>query len=521
MFRAAESAAKWSMTLRALAESDDVSAARQTPQNEEANPLRERMTFCAAKAAAEWSASLRATGAADAPVLILAGPGNNGGDALMTATLLRRAGVAVMVVFNRRGVNLPPDAEAACQQFIAGGGKFLTDIPENQRFSLIVDGLFGIGLTRAPEDAHAELIRTANRLARAQNCPLLALDCPSGLCADTGFAYQPTIHATHTLAFIGAKPGLYTADGPDYCGDIRIDPLGLNADAADGKLLGVSSFAACLRARKNNTHKGLYGGVGILGGATAMQGAALLAGRAALCLGAGRVYIGMLDAKSVDFMQPELMLRQGARLFDARLDALVCGPGMGTVGQARELLLRALSLRSALVLDADALNLVAAMPALAERLESETALREAAGGSTILTPHPAEAARLLAVTVEDVQENRVESALALARKYQAWVLLKGCGSVIAHADQRWWINPTGHPGMAGPGFGDVLSGFIAALLGQGFPAGEALMAATYLHGLAAEDCAARGIGPVGLTAGEVIPAARARFNRWLARDFSS
>ena len=414
-----------------------------------------------------------------------------------------------------------PEADAASQQFIASGGKFFADIPAHTRFSLIIDGLFGIGLCRQPEGQYAALIEAANRIAREQDCPLLALDCPSGLEADTGFAHSPTIAASHTLTFITAKPGLYTGDGPDYCGAIRVADLGVQEASLkpDGYLLSPAEFLHCLEARRCNTHKGNYGNIGILGGATAMQGAVLLAGRAALRLGAGKVYVGMLDAKSVDFVQPELMLRQAARIFDTPLTALGCGPGMGQVGQARELMHRILTMQTSLILDADALNLLVSVPSLVA-MGAQIQARREQGFATIMTPHPAEAARLLGTTAALIQQKRIESALELARRFQAWVALKGCGTVIASPDGNWWINPSGNPGMAGPGFGDVLVGFIAALLGQGWAAKEALLGAVYLHGRAADDLVAAGVGPVGMTAGEVIDAARFRFNRWLARDFS-
>ncbi|MCL2075055.1 MAG: NAD(P)H-hydrate dehydratase [Betaproteobacteria bacterium] len=473
----------------------------------------------AAKETAEWAQELCRTSAD--PILVLAGVGNNGGDAISAAILLRQAGLAVITLFPGRGHVLSSETDAACQQFVASGGKFSADIPGNTRFSLIIDGLFGIGLSRPPEGHHAYLIETANRISREQNCPMLALDCPSGLDADCGFAYPPTIVASHTLTFIAAKPGLYTGDGPDYCGEIRIADLGLKdiSARADGRLLSTELFAHCLRPRPANSHKGNYGNIGILGGATAMQGAVLLAGRAALKLGAGKVYVGMFDAKAVDFVHPELMLRQAARIFDTPLAALACGPGMGLVGQAREILPRVLSMQTSLILDADALNLLASVPSLSA-MSAQIQARRKQGFPTILTPHPVEAARLLASTAAAVQQNRVGSALELARRFQAWVALKGCGSVIASPDGQWWINTSGNPGMAGPGFGDVLTGFIATLAGQGWPPKEALLTAVHLHGRAADDLVAAGIGPVGLTAGEVIDAARIRFNRWLDKDFS-
>ncbi|MDR3323410.1 MAG: NAD(P)H-hydrate epimerase, partial [Zoogloeaceae bacterium] len=195
----------------------------------------ENLMLRAGAAAFEWAVELlggaasAATGsaAAPAPTLVLAGPGNNGGDALEMARLLRRAHFPVEVVFLGEATRLPPDAAQAYQQLIAEGGQTRREIPPEPHWGLIVDGLFGIGLARPLEGDYAHLIAAAEALDQAQGCPLLALDCPSGLNADTGVSLGSTLRASHTLTFIAAKPGLYTADGPDYCGQIRIHDLRL------------------------------------------------------------------------------------------------------------------------------------------------------------------------------------------------------------------------------------------------------------------------------------------------------
>ncbi|HLO62323.1 MAG TPA: NAD(P)H-hydrate dehydratase [Azonexus sp.] len=466
----------------------------------------------AGAAAADWAARL--AGETSRPILILAGPGNNGGDAVEMARLLHERFFDVCVVFAGAPDKLPPDAAAAYQRMIAAGGHTVPNIPEDRHWSLIVDGLFGIGLTRPPEGQYAAMIVTANRLAERDAAPLLALDCPSGLHAETGIALSPTINATHTISFIGAKPGLYTADGPDCCGEIRISPLDLDIAAeteADGYLVSLGDFADRLKVRRQNTHKGSFGNAGILGGAKSMVGAALLAGRAALKLGAGRVYLGMLDpeAPSVDLLQPELMVRRADTLLQGDLQALACGPGLGRSAEALRLLEQALKAPVQLVLDADALNLLADDGRLEGNLYNRFA-------PAILTPHPAEAGRLLNCSVRDVQNDRIKAACALAERYRSHVALKGCGTVIATADGRWYINTTGNPGMATAGTGDVLSGLIVALLAQDWPPETALMAAVHLHGAAADRLVAEGIGPVGMTAGEIIDAARRCFNAWVS-----
>ncbi len=445
-------------------------------------------------------------------ILVLAGPGNNGGDAFAAAHLLHRRFFEVHTVFPGRAEHLPPDAAAAHARFSAAGLHAIEEIPRHRRWSLIIDGLFGIGLSRAVAQPYAGLIEAANRLAEQCRCPLLALDCPSGLDADTGQVRGASIRASHTISFIAGKPGLFTADGPDYCGEISIADLGLEApsmQSAPGHLLGIDSFRPHLQPRRRNSHKGNYGEAGILGGAASMAGAALLAARAALRLGSGRVYVGLLDehAPACDPLQPELMLRTPDALLAADLTALACGPGLGTSSRAVELLLAACRRDIPLVLDADALNLSAAESDLPVALATRRA-------PTLLTPHPAEAARLLGSSVAAVQADRIAAAQEIAERFHALVALKGCGTVIVAPDGRWSINATGNPGLATAGSGDVLTGMVTALLAQGWPPEAALAATVHLHGAAADRLVAQGCGPIGLGAGELIDAARHCLNQW-------
>ncbi|MEF8698681.1 MAG: NAD(P)H-hydrate dehydratase [Candidatus Accumulibacter sp. UW26] len=476
-------------------------------------PLMQR----AGLAAADLACSLSRR---DASLLILAGPGNNGGDAFVAARLLRQRRFAVSVVFLGDAGRLPRDAAAAYRRFIDEGGSVVDRVPSGPRWALIVDGLFGIGLQRPLSGPYGELVLATNALAARDRCPLLALDCPSGLDADTGNLRGESIRASHTITFIAGKPGLYTGDGPDYCGAISVAALDLDAEmllAPAARTIGRDLFVACLRPRNRNSHKGTHGSAGILGGASSMVGAVFLAGRAALRLGSGRVYLGLLDrqAPTIDLLQPELMLRQPDALLAAGLGALACGPGMGGSDEARVLLERSCALDIPLLLDADALNSMAGDP----RLQQAVAERGSRRAATLLTPHPTEAARLLGIDTAQVQADRAAAAQQLAARYQAVVLLKGCGSVVATPDGRCFVNTTGNPGLATAGTGDVLSGFVIALLAQGWPALEALLAAVHLHGMAADELVAAGCGPVGLAAGELIDSARACLNRWLARAF--
>lgn len=439
-------------------------------------PLMER----AGAAAAEFAAELMAEKAKD--ILVLAGPGNNGGDARIAAARLQEKFFRVTVASHPR------------------------ELPLERSWGLVIDGLFGIGLARPISGDYAQLVDYANRC----RCPVLALDVPSGIQSDTGQVLGCAVRATHTLTFIGLKPGLLTLDGPDHCGEIRVATLDIdlsrmksNAWVADPAL-----FRDVLTPRPRSFHKGMAGSLGILGGARGMTGAALLAGRAALAMGAGRTYVGLLEHFAVDFGAPELMLRHVDDVLGQDLDAVVAGPGLGTTQHAATLVGAVLASDWPCVLDADALNLIA---------EDED-LREACGrrsADTLLTPHPAEAGRLLQSSTEDVQTDRLAAAAALATRYNAHVVLKGNGSVIVARDGHVFINATGNPGMASAGMGDVLAGILGALLAQRLSGEAALVLGVHLHGAAADALAASGNGPVGLTAGELANAARRLWNRWI------
>ena len=473
---------------------------------ERAAPVSGTLMERAGLAAAEFARGI--CGDTAKSVLVIAGPGNNGGDAFEVAAHLKRWFFRVRVVFSGERDKLSKDARAALAKWEAEGGALERDIPGDARFDLAVDGLFGIGLTRALAGEHAALVGKLNTLGAA----ILSLDVPSGINADTGAVMGCAVRASHTLTFIAYKPGLLTLDGPDHCGELKLDTLGIDPAKLlepEGMLLGEEILVRAVTPRPRNFHKGQAGSVGVLGGAAGMVGAAVIAGRAALKCGAGRVYLGLLTPRApcVDYAQPELMLRKPKELFAKSLvNVLVAGPGMGKADSTGKLLAAALVAPVPIVVDADALNLIAASRALAASL----AKRKAAA---VLTPHPAEAARLLDATTVGVQADRVASARAIARRYRSWVVLKGHGSVIAAPDGKFWINPSGNPGMASAGMGDALSGMIAALIAQGVEPLRALLAGVYLHGAAADALAASGAGPIGITASDVIGRARALLNR--------
>jgi hydroxyethylthiazole kinase-like uncharacterized protein yjeF len=450
---------------------------------------------------------------AQAKVLVLAGPGNNGGDALETAAHLSFTGAQVTVI-HYAPVGAPSLERAAALERARGSATRFRDAADagidGTEWQLVVDGLFGIGLKRPLDGELRELALAINALS----CQVLALDLPSGLDADTGAIVGGAtggvaIRATHTISFIGDKPGLHTCDGRDYAGLVDVSRLEIDARhfaPARLHLNNVKFFARHLRARRHNSHKGSYGSVAVIGGARGMGGAPLLAARTALNSGAGRVHaLFAEDAPACDPGQPELMCRLAGD-FDLSLATLVIGPGLGTSSHAAELLARAVGCGSALLADADALNLLAADTALQDALARRPA-------AVVLTPHPLEAARLLGVGVAAVQADRVAAARTLAARLHACVILKGSGTVIASPGGNAVINTTGNPALATAGTGDVLAGLCGSLLAQGWPQWEAALAAVWLHGMAADVLVTEGTGPIGLTAAELIPAIRVALNR--------
>ena len=463
------------------------------------SPLMER----AGAAAADIAAAMIAR--SGGRIVVLAGPGNNGGDAYVCARCLHERKFDVAVVTTGDAAQLPADAAAAFAKLAASDVRILGS-PAAERPALVVDGLFGVGLSRPPGDPYGAWIEWAN----ASGAPILALDVPSGLDAATGVARSPVAHATATATFIALKPGLLTCDGPDCCGDLSVHALGLDDIPATGVRLEWPGIAATLpeilARRRRNSHKGTFGSVCIVGGAEGLVGAAILAGRAAIRLGAGRVVVALVarDPPLVDAGSPELMLR-GIDAVDVAHDAWVLGPGLGTGERAHALVEKIAAFDRPLVVDADALNAIAA-----DASHFAAVARRAA--PTVATPHPAEAARLLKCTVADVQADRVAAALQLAAQLHAHVVLKGAGSVVARPDGTFDINATGNPALSTAGSGDVLAGMLGALLAQRIDAGTALRIAVCLHGAAADALVARGIGPVGVAASEVIDAARDLLN---------
>lgn len=438
-------------------------------------------------------------GASRLPVLVLAGPGNNGGDALVAACALHRAGVPVQVARLGGGKNASPERKAAEQRWARLGGAPQRSLADGD-FALVVDGLFGIGLARPLRGLAADWAARIN----AMPCPVLALDVPSGLCADSGCPRGPVIRASQTITFFCGKPGLHTGAGPQYSGTVRVEPLlfggGPQLPEPGGVLVERLPDMAAIR-RGRDAHKGSQGSLALVGGSPGMQGALVLAARAAVRLGAGRVHALSLDEHCTqDPAAPEAMWRplSGAEL-KPDADCLVMGMGMAQESIGPDLLEALLAHPACLVIDAGMLGLLAGN----DRLRKLVAERRA---PTILTPHPAEAARLAGCTTGAVQQGRISTALALASAFNAHLALKGAGTVMASPDGTWAICASGNPGLAQAGAGDLLSGFtgaIAARLGRAGHTDDgaarvALEAAVWLHGHTADILARRAGGPEGL-----------------------
>lgn len=417
-------------------------------------------------------------------VRVFAGPGNNGGDGFEAAMHLRQAGRHVEILLVGDAARLPTDAATSLARALqAGAGIVDAFVEPVGPDDLAIDALLGLGAARAPDGPIAAAIGALAALP----CPVLAVDLPSGLHADTGRPLGACVRADHTLTLLTVKPGLFTAAGRDHAGRIWFDPIGCEpGDVAPTAWLAGADHAAAA-PRRHAQHKGSFGDVAVVGGARGMSGAALLAARAAHAAGAGRVFVQLLDGSgmTLDPSRPELMFRPSwSDLEPARLAAstVACGCGGGEAVAA--VLPRLFAHVPRLVLDADALNAVAADANLRALLRS----RGARGAATVLTPHPLEAARLLGSSAADVQADRLAAARALASACECVVLLKGSGTIVAAPDEPVLINPTGNAALATAGTGDVLAGWLAGRWSQrsdGPPASVAAGAA-WAHGRAAD-----------------------------------
>lgn len=405
-------------------------------------------------------------------IWLACGPGNNGGDGLEAACQLHLLGKNAVVTWLGNPAQATPDSLAAYQKAKQVGVAF-SDVPP-PNFELCIDALLGIGASdRAPQGTMAAWIERMNQC----NQPVLAVDLPTGLNADSGTVAACCVRATHTLCLLTLKPGLYTAHGRDMSGTVWLDDLGL--DQLDTTFLSPTAHLCAYSLpleRLHASHKGSYGDVAIVGGSVGMTGAALLAASAALHAGAGRVFV-CTDTLQVDTSQPELMFRP----FDALdLSAMTVVCGCGGANQIDTVLSHLLSSPAPLVLDADALNVLANSQTL------QTQLRVRGARSTVLTPHPLEAARLLETTAQEIQNNRLYAAQQLADRFGCVAVLKGSGTVTAAPGKVPFINPTGNARLATPGSGDVLAGLIGARLASGITPFLAARSAVFHHGQVAD-----------------------------------
>ena len=410
-------------------------------------------------------------------IWIACGPGNNGGDGLEAAAQLQAWGKQAVVTWLGEEGQVPNDSQRAWQNAKSAGVEFVSKPP--QQFDLAVDALFGIGAHRAPEG----MMTTWLQIMQDSNTSVLCVDTPSGLLADTGQwlgLQQGSPANRHTLSLLTLKPGLFTADGRDAAGQVWFNDLGVKPTQTPSAWLQCSP-----PDRPNlphNSHKGTFGDVCILGGAPGMTGAAVLSALGALHGHAGRVFVGLLDQEAqhaVMAAHPTLMIRD-AQALPLGTSTVVCGCGGGDLVHSH--LPKVLSFASKLVLDADALNVIARDTSL-QTLLKKRQLRQRV---TVITPHPLEAARLLGISSQQVQSDRLGAAQQLANQFQVTVALKGAGSIVANTSHTPTINYSGNARLATAGTGDVLSGLIGAYLGHSDNAFDATCRAVFEHGHVAD-----------------------------------
>lgn len=432
-------------------------------------------------------------------VTVLAGCGNNAGDGYLIAALAQRAGWSVKVLAVSDPKRLQGDAASAFAEAHSAGVAIEAWSAAAPLQGVLVDALLGTGLSGEVREPYAGAIAVLN----TSGLPIMAVDIPSGLCADTGSVLGCAVRAELTVSFIGLKLGLFTGEGQAYAGVLVFDDL--QADAAIVDQLVPDTVRLCkanlprLAPRSPIAHKGSFGQVLVVGGDLGTGGAALLSAEAALRCGAGMVTLATRPEHVTASLvrRPEIMCSgiestYGLSALAQRADVLVIGPGLGQAPWGRSLLSLAAQCPVPQVWDADALNLLA-----------ESGVEPPVDG--LLTPHPGEAARLLKCTTAEVQADRPRAARELARRYGCTVLLKGAGSLVAAVDGRLALCDRGHPAMASAGLGDVLAGVAGALLAQGMAPFEAACLAVWLHAVAGERNGELGRG---LAAADLIPSIR-------------
>jgi ADP-dependent NAD(P)H-hydrate dehydratase / NAD(P)H-hydrate epimerase len=440
-------------------------------------------------------------------IVIVCGGGNNGGDGYVLARFAQAAGLTVTVLAAVPVEALRGDAKQACFDFKASGGliqPFAASLLSEG--DVVVDALFGTGLAAAVRAEAAKVIRAINAAGR----PVFALDVPSGLDSDRGVALGEAVRATGTVCFVALKTGLFVGDGPDFAGNVFFDHLEIVAPATEAfrprlTRIVAGEVAHALPPRERAANKGDFGRVLIVGSGIGMPGATRLAGEACLRVGAGLVTVAVApeNVAAIAAGRPELIclpLENDHDLVEAlaRTDVVAIGPGLGRTAWAHAALTRVLACDKPLVIDADALNLLAA--ASVKR------------SNWILTPHPGEAGRLLDLSADAVQADRLAAVDALLERYGGTVVLKGAGTLVATAGSVPGLCERGNPGMATPGAGDVLTGAIAGILAQCKDAALAARVGVWVHAMAG-DSAARSGGERGLVASDIAHELRTWVNR--------
>src|SRR5256714_147285 len=430
-------------------------------------------------------------------VVIVCGGGNNGGDGYVLARFAQAAGLTVSVLAAVPPETLRNDARLACDDFKGSGGQLKPFSPDLLREGeVIVDALLGTGLKGGVRPDLEKVITHINSAGR----PIFALDVPSGLDSDTGVPLGETVRADATVTFVGLKTGLFIGDGPEYAGTVFFDDLEVAAPQTKGfeprlERIMESEILRALPRRRRSSNKGDFGRVLIVGSGHSMPGAVRLAGEACLRVGAGLVTVATApeNLAAISAGRPELIclpLVNEGELEEAieRADVVAIGPGLGRTEWARKALNAALNSRKPLVVDADALNLVAEAGARAR-------------DNWILTPHPGEAGRLLGIKTVDVQNDRLAALEHLVERYRGTIVLKGAGTLVGTANRIPGLCERGNPGMATAGTGDVLTGAVAGILAQCSDTSLAARVGVLVHAMAG-DAAARG-GERGLLASDV------------------
>lgn len=431
-------------------------------------------------------------------VVFICGPGNNGGDGFAAARVLLERGYKVTVALIGCGKPKTEDALRMYEAYAAAGGAVIADPYNADKADVVVDALFGTGLKKPLAGEFQDAAMWFNERQALH----VSVDIPSGLDSMTGrwVGGVKGCMADVTISMLAPKAGCFMCEGADAAGVVEVNELGVSVPLSTVGLIEPDDFRHVLEERSRNSHKGDYGHVAVVGGETGTIGAAILAARAAIVTGAGRVTVEFMSNKApaFDAIYPELMIADG-EIDLSKTSCNVVGCGMGFSEKARKRLRQAIEAPVPLILDADALRI------LAEDLSLQDALL-ARRAHTVITPHPGEAAAIIRSTIEKVQADRIGAARELSIQTGAISILKGAGSVVTLRSSRTWINPTGNAMLATAGSGDVLSGMLGAFFAQGYDMVSATLAAVYLHGKSCEQYAA------GVTASDIAPAAAELLN---------